>query len=234
VLRPSDRAPGLLLGDGAAVPQSASLGANVVVHDGTVLGEGVEVQDGAILGKPPLLGSRSTAAPEAPQPLVVAEGARICAAAVVFAGAAIGEDAVIGDQAYVRERAAIGRSSVIGRGACVENDAVVASRVRVQTGCYVTAFSEIEDDAFLGPGVTTLNDNTVGRRPAGEPLRGPRLRRACRVGGGAVLLPGVEVGEEAFVAAGALVTRDVAPRALVMGVPARTVREVADAELLEA
>ena len=66
---------------------------------------------------------------------------------------------------------------------------------------------------FVGPGVTTTNDNTMGRHAARtRSSRGALLRRACRVGGGAVLLPGVEVGEEAFVAAGAVVTRDV-PRA---------------------
>jgi acetyltransferase-like isoleucine patch superfamily enzyme len=59
------------------------------------------------------------------------------------------------------------------------------------------------------------------------------LRRACRVGGGTVLTPGVEIGEEAFVAAGAVVTRDVPARAVVMGVPAREVREVPDEDLLE-
>ena len=58
------------------------------------------------------------------------------------------------------------------------------------------------------------------------------LRRACRIGGGAVLLPGVEVGEEAFVGAGAVVTRDVPARTVVVGVPARAVREVAPEELL--
>ena len=64
-------------------------------------------------------------------------------------------------------------------------------------------------------------------------MRGATLRRACRIGGGAVLVPGVEVGEEAFVAAGAVVTADVPPRAVVMGVPARVVREVPDDQLLE-
>jgi acetyltransferase-like isoleucine patch superfamily enzyme len=64
-------------------------------------------------------------------------------------------------------------------------------------------------------------------------LRGATLRRACRVGGGAVLVPGVEVGEEAFIAAGAVVTNDVPSRGFVMGVPGRVVRQVADADLLE-
>jgi acetyltransferase-like isoleucine patch superfamily enzyme len=73
----------------------------------------------------------------------------------------------------------------------------------------------------------------MGRLPPGAPLRAPILRRACRIGGGVVLVPGVEIGEEAFVAAGALVTRDVGPRAVVMGVPARLVRQVGEEDLLE-
>jgi acetyltransferase-like isoleucine patch superfamily enzyme len=122
---------------------------------------------------------------------------------------------------------------VVGRGSTVDNDVRVGARVRIQTGVYVTAYTVVEDDVFLGPGVTTTNDSTMARHAPGEPLRAPVLRRACRVGGGVTLCPGVEVGEEAFVAAGAVVTGDVPPRAVVMGVPARVVREVGDADLLE-
>jgi len=79
----------------------------------------------------------------------------------------------------------------------------------------------------------TTNDDTMGRHPRGAPLVGATLRRACRVGSGAVLVPGVEVGEEAFVAAGAVVTVHVPARAVVMGVPARVVREVGEDDLIE-
>ena len=103
----------------------------------------------------------------------------------------------------------------------------------IQTGVYVTAGAVVEDDVFLGPGVLTTNDDTMGRHPPGVPLQGPTFRRACRVGGGAVLVPGVVIGEEAFVAAGALVTKDVGPREVVMGVPARAVRRVPDEDLIE-
>ena len=140
---------------------------------------------------------------------------------------------MIGDQAQVRERAVIGAGSVIGRGSAVDNDVTVGDRVRVQTGCYLTAYSVIEDDVFVAPGVTLTNDDTMGRHGPDYELRGATLRRACRVGGGAVLTPGVEIGEEAFVAAGAVVTADVPARAVVMGVPARVVREVGDDDLLE-
>ena len=73
----------------------------------------------------------------------------------------------------------------------------------------------------------------MARLRRGETLAGARLRRACRIGGGVVLCPGVEVGEEAFVAAGAVVVRDVPARAVVMGVPARQVREVPEEDLIE-
>jgi acetyltransferase-like isoleucine patch superfamily enzyme len=103
----------------------------------------------------------------------------------------------------------------------------------VQTNVYLTAGSVVEDDVFVGPGVVTTNDDTMARHAPDAPLTGATLRRACRVGGGVVLLPGVEVGEEAFVAAGAVVTRDVSPRSVVMGVPARVVSDVPEKDLLE-
>jgi UDP-2-acetamido-3-amino-2,3-dideoxy-glucuronate N-acetyltransferase len=91
----------------------------------------------------------------------------------------------------------------------------------------------VEDDVFIGPGATLTNDNTMARHAKGEPPDAPTLRRACRVGGGAVICPGVEIGEEAFVGAGAVVTLDVPPRAVVVGAPARKIREVGDEDLLE-
>jgi len=221
VLRDSDRAPGLFLGDGATLPQSADVGAHVVIHDGTQVGELARIQDGAVLGKPVVLGARSKAPRDAPPPLRLGEGVTVGAGAVIAAGAVLGDRVLIGDQAHVRERATIGDGSLVGRGSAVDNDVVIGSGVRIQTGCYLTAFTVVEDDVFVAPGVTTLNDRTAGRRPEGEPLRGPVLRRGCRVGGAAVVLPGVVIGEDAFVGAGAVVTRDVAPGELVVGLPAR-------------
>jgi acetyltransferase-like isoleucine patch superfamily enzyme len=192
------------------------------------------VQDGVVLGKPATLSAHSSARGRpAPEPLVLEAGAVVCAGAIVFAGARIGAGVIVGDQAHVRERSQVGGGSVIGRASQIDNDVRVGERVRVQSMVYLTAFSEVEDDVFVGPGALTTNDNTMARHGPETPLRGARLRRACRVGGGAVLCPGVEVGEEAFVAAGAVVTRDVAPRSVVMGAPARPVREVPDADLLE-
>jgi acetyltransferase-like isoleucine patch superfamily enzyme len=233
VLRPSERAPGLLLGEGVELPADAEVGAYVVIHAGTVLGAGCRLQDHAVVGKPLALGARSTASRDAPPPARIGAGATVAAGAIVNAGAEIGAGAVVGDQAQVRERARIGDGSVVGRGSQVDNDTVVGAGCRIQTGCYVTAYSLLEDDVFLGPGVFTYNDNTMARHAPDHAIVGPTIRRAARIGGAARILPGVEIGEEAFVATGAVVTRDVPARALVMGVPARQVGEVGDEELIE-
>jgi acetyltransferase-like isoleucine patch superfamily enzyme len=233
MLQPSERAPGLLLGEGAQVAESAEIGGNVVIHAGTVIEEGARLQDVAVVGKPLALGPRSTASREAPPAAVIGEGATVCAGAVVVAGARLGAGAIIGDQAHVRERTEIGEGTVVGRGSAVDNDVVIGARVRIQTGCYITAYSTIEDDVFVAPGVTLTNDHTMARHGPDHEVRGATLRRACRVGGGVVLLPAIEIGEEAFVAAGAVVTRDVPARGVAIGVPARVVREVDEEDLLE-
>ena len=224
---------GSVIGDNARIGAGVRIGSLTVVHAGTEVGDDCLIEDHVVLGKRPRLRPGSSAAGAEPDPLVIEPGATVCCGAVVYAGARIGSKAIIGDQSQVRERSVVGPGTVVGRGSTVDFDARVGARVSIQTGVYVTGGTIVEDDVFVGPGVVMTNDNTMGRHPRGEALRGPVLRRACRVGGGCVLVPGVEIGVEAFVAAGAVVTRDVGEREVVIGVPARVVRRVSDEDLLE-
>ena len=204
-----------------------------IVYPGTVLGEGVKVLEHAVVGKQPTLSPRSTAKREELPPLELGAGTIVSTGAVVFAGTTVGERVIVGDQACVRERCAIGDDVVIGRASLVENDTSVGARTKIQANAYVTAYSLLEEDVFIAPCVVTTNDNFMGRTEKRlELMKGPTIRRGARVGGGSVLLPGIEIGEEAFVGAGAVVISDVPPRALVVGNPARQIREVPDEELL--
>jgi len=234
VLRLARDAVGLVVGEDVSLGEDVRFGAHVTVGPGTVVGDGCAVEDNVVLGKVARLARTSMAAlrPD-PQPLDLGEQVTVCAGAVVYAGARVGDRAILGDQCQVRERSVIGAESVIGRGSTVDNDVTLGFGVRVQTLVYLTAYSTVEDEVFVGPGVITTNDDSMMRHPRDHQLVGVTLRRACRIGGGAVLTPGIEVGEEAFVAAGAVVTRDVPPRAVVMGVPAKVVREVGDEDLVE-
>jgi UDP-2-acetamido-3-amino-2,3-dideoxy-glucuronate N-acetyltransferase len=212
------------------LPPDAVVGAHVAIHDGVTLGPGCTIQDGVILGK--RLG-RDERQERANRPVHIGAGAIICCSAIVSEGVTIGGRTIIGDQAHLREDVRIGADSLVGQGTSLSLGVDVGDRVRIESQCDFGGPAVIEDDVFVGPGVTAANDNTLARREGAEPMRGPVLRRACRVGAGVLLLPGVEVGEEAFVAAGSLVTRDVPPRTVVMGSPAREVRTVPDADLLE-
>jgi acetyltransferase-like isoleucine patch superfamily enzyme len=222
-----------MLSPDATVADDVQIGVNVVIHGLVDVRAGAVIQDNVVLGKVPKLAAHSSASRDLPDPLVVGEGAAICTGAIVFAGATLGAGAIVGDQAFVRERAVVGERSVVGRGSAVDNDVTIGDRVRIQTGVYLTAYSTVEDDVFIGPTVSTYNDDTMARHDDAYEIRGCTLRRASRIGGGAKLRPGIEVGEEAFVAMGSVVTRDVPARRIVRGVPARVVGTVDEDALIE-
>jgi acetyltransferase-like isoleucine patch superfamily enzyme len=210
----------------------AEIHPTATVHEGTVLGDGVRVLENAVVGKQPSLGARSTARREPLPPAVVGDGTVISTGAIVFAGSTIGANCIVGDQSCIRERVTMADDCILGRGSLIENDTTVGAGTRIQAEAYVTAYSTLEEDVFIAPCVVTTNDNFMGRTERRKELmQGPTIRRSARIGGGAILCPGVEVGEEAFVGAGAVVTRDVPPRTVVVGNPARVLRAVADDEL---
>jgi acetyltransferase-like isoleucine patch superfamily enzyme len=212
----------------------AEIHPSAIVYPGTVLGEGVKVLEGAVVGKQPSLSPRSTARREPLEPASIGDGTIVSTGAIVFAGTRIGARVIVGDQACVRERVEVGDDVVIGRGVLVENDTTIGALTKIQADAYITAYSTLEDNVFIAPCVVTTNDDFMGRTERRhELMKGPTVRRGARVGGGAILCPGVEVGEEAFVGAGAVVTKDVEPRMLVVGNPARVLRGVSTDELLE-
>jgi len=204
-----------------------------IVYPGTIVPDDCTILDYAVVGKQPSLSPRSTARREELPPLMLGAGTVVSTGAIVFAGTRLGARVIVGDQACVRERCEVGDDVVVGRGSLVENDTTIGARTKIQAMAYVTAYSTLEEDVFIAPCVQTSNDNFMGRTERRHELRkGPTIRRGARVGAGAVLCPAVEIGEDAFVGAGAVVVQDVPPRVVVIGNPARVLREVAAEELL--
>jgi acetyltransferase-like isoleucine patch superfamily enzyme len=212
----------------------AEIHPTAIVYPGTILGEGVKVMENAVVGKQPALSPRSTAKRDPLQPTVIGAGTIVSTAAVVFAGSTIGARVILGDQSCVRERVTVGDDVVLGRGSLIENDTTVGALTTIQAAAYITAYSTLEEHVFIAPCVVTTNDNWMGRTEQRHArIKGPTIRRGARVGGGAVLCPGVEIGEEAFVGAGAVVTKDVPAGVVVVGNPARVLRDVPPDELLD-
>jgi acetyltransferase-like isoleucine patch superfamily enzyme len=214
---------------------SAEIHPSATVYPGTVLGDGVKVLEGAVVGKQPSLSPRSTAKREPLPPAEIGDGTIVSTGAIVFAGTRVGARVILGDQSCVRERVEVGDDVVLGRGSLVENDTTIGARTKIQAGAYITAYCTLEEDVFVAPCVVTTNDNFMGRTERRhELIAGPTIRRGARVGGGAILCPGIEVGEEAFVGAGAVCVKDVPARKVVVGNPARVLRDVPPDELLSA
>ncbi|MCX7832464.1 MAG: acetyltransferase [Actinobacteria bacterium] len=223
---------GVVIEEDVSIGDGTEIGNYVVIKSGTRIGKNCIIGDFSLLGKKPALSPMSTAIGKI-NLLEIGDNVKINSFAILFAGSKIDDGCVIGDRATIRERVTIGRESVIGLNVCIENDTSIGSRCRIQTNAYITAYTIVEDYVFIAPCVTTTNDNYMGRtKKSVEMMKGPVIRKGARIGGNAILLPGVVIEKEAFVAAGSVVTKDVPEKSVVKGVPARPFKEVPEEELL--
>jgi UDP-3-O-[3-hydroxymyristoyl] glucosamine N-acyltransferase len=232
--------PGCHVGHHAVIEAGARLGPgchvghHAVIHAGVQLGANCRVEDHAVLGRQPRPAPTSTVkVPSALPPLTIGDETSIGTGAVVYTGTTIGRQCLVGDLAFVREQVQIGDRVIVGTHVTIENAVSIGDNVKMQTGAYITAWTTIEADCFIAPCVVTTNDNYMGRTERRFAERGGAvIRRGARVGANVTLLPNVEVGAEAFVAAGSVVSRSVPPATLAMGSPAKPRRAVPEEEFV--
>ncbi len=212
--------------DGVRFGRNVRIGHGVVIYPFTEIGNDVTVWDGAVLGRPPQgAGNLARQPRDDLPPLRIGDSCVIGACAVVYRGTTVGRNVLIADLASIREECEIGDYVVIARGVTVNYRTRIGHHTKVMDNTHLTGNMVIEDHVFISVLVSSTNDNTMGVHDSGLVPKGPIVRRGARIGASAVLLPGVEVGAYAVVGAGAVVTRDVPPRKVVMGVPARVVRD---------
>ncbi|MBG9548303.1 DapH/DapD/GlmU-related protein [Cytobacillus firmus] len=224
----------------SVIEKDVKLGKNVVIgnrvtiHEGTVIGDNTTIADGAVVGKPPKPAKTSTVKLSDSIPaLEVGEDVTIGANCVIYRGAKIGSSTLIADLASVRENVEIGNYVIVGRGVTVENYVTIGDRTKIQSNSYITAYTTLEEQVFIAPCVTTTNDNFMGRTEERfDKIKGAIVKKGARVGGASIILPGITIEEETFVAAGALVTKNTGAKTLVKGVPAKYVKDVDERELL--
>ena len=224
-----------VIGANVVIGAGCKLGHHVVIHEDTVVGNTVRIDDHASLGKRPMKAANSaTTKDQELPPLTVGELSIVGTGVVLYRGAAVDAKVLMADLATIRENVTIGRGTIVGRGVTVENFCTVGRYCKLESECYITAYSTLEDRVFIAPGVVTSNDNFVGRtQERFKHFKGVTVKKGGRVGAGTVTLPGVTIGEDALVAAGSTVTKDVDPRMIGMGKPARPLRPVPVEQLLE-
>ncbi|MCS6804825.1 MAG: DapH/DapD/GlmU-related protein [Acidobacteriota bacterium] len=213
---------GVVIEENVEIGDHVTIGHNAVIQAGTHIGAGTIIEAGAIIGRQPRP-SAMTSRPVSLQPgAVIGQNCRIGANAVVYAGVQMEEGVLIGDLAYVREHTRLGRYVTMGAFTWC-GYITVGDYTKIQGACGLVGV--YEDRVFLGPLVVALDDPTMDRHPPTE-FVGPHVKRGARIGGGAVLFPGITVGVNAVVAAGAVVMRDVPDRKLVAGNPAKVIMDV--------
>ena len=217
------------------IGNNCQFGYNVVIRNGTMIGDNVRIDDNTVIGKRPMRASISTLKEEINLPFTyIGNNCLIGANTVIYISSNIANYVMVADLASIRENTSIGEYTIIGRGVTVENHVLIGKRCKLESNCYITACSELEDYVFIAPGVVTSNDNYIGRTEERfKHFKGIRAYEGCRIGAGAVILPGKVIGEDALVAAGSVVTKDVPARKVVMGVPARVIKDVPVEQLIE-
>ncbi|MCW2957718.1 MAG: N-acetyltransferase [Solirubrobacterales bacterium] len=227
------RGPGLFVAPGIEIPATTEIHPHVTIYAGVVLGDGVLLDQGAILGRPQRIDPRSRSPRRTPDaPTTVGDGCRIGNTTVLTAGSHVGHRTYVGDVVLLRETVVLGEDVVVGRLTGIAHSCRVGDRTRIHNNGLIGPWTTLEEDVLVSPSVTFVGDQTMGRRPR-DGRGGITVRRAARIGSSVIIMPGVEIGEEAVVGAGALVRQDVPPRTVVAGSPARVLREVRDDELLE-
>jgi acetyltransferase-like isoleucine patch superfamily enzyme len=200
----------------------------VTIYPNVRIEANVEIFEGAVIGKPPIV-TRAVARPVSSdlRTTVIGEGCVISPHAIIYADVQIGDDTLVGDNVSIRERCRIGKQCIVGRNVTVSYNTTIGDFSKIMDLTNITGNMIIGSHVFISTLVATTNDSNFGRKGYDESsIRGPVIEDYVRVGAGANILPGITVGAGALVAAGAVVTRDVPPKKLVMGIPARIVKDL--------
>lgn len=233
VVQTADIGENVQIDEFAVIREGVKIGGNVVIHphvvinSGVILGDGVEVFSGAVIGKEPKGAGALARTPQFERRIIIGPNCSIGPHAVIFYDVEIGSNTLIGDGASIREQCRIGSRCIISRYVTINYNTRIGDRTKIMDLTHVTGNCTIGDDVFVSITVGMTNDNMAGSGGYQEErVKGPTICNRAVIGAGATLLPAITIGEMAVVGAGAVVTRDVPPGVVVMGIPARVVRQV--------
>ena len=230
-------APSCTIGQGArlfgqvTVSEKVRIEPNAVVYGPTKIGSGSFIGATAVLGFP----SRSELTESMSQgrnihevsgrrQLLIGRNSVIRSGTCIYSDVSIGEGVSFGHNVMVRENVRIGNNTLVGTGVVIDGSCRIGERVSIQTGGYICTNCIIEDSVFLGPHAVFTNDKYVGQKRT--KLVGPTVRRGASIGANSLLMPSIEIGEGSVIGAQSLVTHDVPPLSIYVGIPAKKLKSV--------
>lgn len=200
----------------------------VVIYPNTIIHKGTEIFDHCVLGKMPTSpGNISRKVKISYKNLEIGSSCTLCPGVILYTGTIIDNNVLLGDNCSIREECTVGSNTIIGRLVCVNYNTQIGDSTKIMDGCIITGNMVIGNHVFFAAHVTTSNDNTMGKEEYDEShVIGATIKDGVTIGIGANILPQLVIEKNAIVAAGAVVTKSVPAGKVVMGVPARVVRDI--------
>ncbi len=218
----------------AVIHDGVVIGENVIIHDyvviypKTIIGKGTEIYDHCVLGKLPTSpGITSRKVKTDFEDLIIGSECILCPGVVLYAGTKIGNKSLLGDYCSIREECVVGDHCIISRNVSVNYNTVIGNYTKIMDNTHITGDMVIGNHVFISVLVATTNDNTMGREEYDEKhVKGAVIEDYVTIGAAANILPMVRIGKNAIVGAGAVVTKSVPENKVVMGIPAKVIRDV--------
>ncbi len=217
------------------IGNNCKIGNNVILKFVSI-GDNSKIEDNSVIGYGTLTGhfyaqnqhqEKSDSAEETKYKIMIGKNVLIRTGVTIYLGTNIGDNCWINHNAVVREEVNILEDTSIGSHTFVDNNVSIGKRCVIHNHTMICNETVIESYVFVGPNVTFTNNSPISHlRDVSPAVQGVTLRLGCAIGGGATLCPGVEIGQEAMVAAGSVVYKSVPSRILVAGNPAIKIKDV--------
>lgn len=194
-----------------------------MIYENVKIGTGAIIENYCIIGIPPIGGQQ-----EVDFETVIGRNACIRSHTVIYAGNRIGNSFTTGNKANIRELNTFGNDVSIGTLTTVEHHVNIGDNVRIHSQTFISEYSVLEEYAWIGPNVVLTNARYPLSPDAKETLMGPTIKKGAKIGANSTILPGVIIGENAFIGAGSVVTKDVPDGAVVVGNPAKIIKNITE------
>ncbi|MCB4790821.1 MAG: acetyltransferase [Elusimicrobia bacterium] len=194
---------------------------NYKVYPNTKLGKGIKIGDYSIIGY---------SQDKNPKKTSIGNNANIRTHTVIYSGNKIGDNFQTGHHVMIRENNRIGNNVSIGTNSVIEHDVVLGDNVRVHSNVFIPEYTEIEENAWIGPNVVFTNAKYPRSKNVKDTLKGASVRKNAKIGANSTILPAVTIGENALIGAGSVVSKNVPQNKVVVGNPARVIRDITEIE----
>ena len=194
------------------------IAATAIIYPNVTIGEDVIIEDYCVIGQP-FRGMHC-------EQTVIGDGSIIRAGTYIYAGNQIGKNFQTGNKANIRELNIIGDDVSIGTLSVVEHHVSIGNGVRIHTQVFIPEYTVLDKNCWLGPNVVLTNARFPKHPTVKDNLNGVHIKQNAKIGANTTLLPGITIGRDSLIGAGSVVTKNVADGVILVGSPARILREI--------